>query len=128
MLNTIYSLSGYIRTKHATQLEGQNGSFEPIFHIEWKYTIYPGAMLILTLYLFAFIVWATRSMPIWKSSLLPYLYHGFDRPVLDSRYDLSSLPWMEEFSKEKKVVLRDADDGLGLKLREMDRGTSDEGF
>ncbi|KAF5501580.1 hypothetical protein CGCS363_v006288 [Colletotrichum siamense] len=128
MLNTIYSLSGYIRTKQATQLEGQNGSFEPIFHIEWKYTIYPGAMLILTLYLFAFTVWATRSMPVWKSSLLLYLFHGFDRLVLDSRYDLSSLPWMEEFSKEKKVVLRDADDGLGLKLRDMDRGTSDEGF
>ncbi|KAH0421079.1 hypothetical protein CcaCcLH18_13648 [Colletotrichum camelliae] len=127
MFNTAWALSGYIRNREATQLEGQNGCFEPVFHIEWRYTIHPGVMLILTLYLLAFTVRSTRDMPVWKSSLLPFLYHGFDHPILNSGYDLSTLPRMEGLSKEKRVVLRDAGDGLGFKLRDMERGTDDEG-
>ncbi|KAL3292649.1 hypothetical protein RB213_004876 [Colletotrichum asianum] len=127
-LNAAWGLSGYIRTKQATQLDGKNGSFEPILNIEWKYTIYPGVILIMTLYLFAFTVRATRDMPVWKSSLLPSLHHGFDRPVLGWNYDLSSLPWMEGFSKEKRVVLWDAGDGLGLRPRGTKRDNADGSF
>ncbi|CAI0647117.1 unnamed protein product [Colletotrichum noveboracense] len=124
MLNTLLSI-----VSPDTYAPSKRGNWKDrMGHLSQYSTLSGRAMLILTLYLFTFTVWATRNMPVWKSSLLPYLYHGFDRPILNSRYDLSSLPWMEEFSKEKRVVLRDADDGLGLKLRETDGGTSDEGF
>lgn len=118
MKYTAIGLSGYIRSIKYTELNGQNGSEEGVYTIAWVYVIFPGVMLILSLYLFAFTVWLTRGMPAWKNSLLPFLYHGFDRPVSYEGYDLYSLPWMEEISKEKKVVLRDDDDGLGLRLRE----------
>lgn len=121
--NTALGLSGYIRTAASTQLNGINEGNRLVYVIDWVYVIYPGVMLLLSLYLFVITMVLTRRMPAWKTSLLPFLYHGFDRPMSDLGYDLSSLPWMEEISKEKRVVLRDDGDGFGLRLREAARNT-----
>ncbi|KAL3292598.1 Carboxylic ester hydrolase [Colletotrichum asianum] len=96
---------------------GQVVKDEQIFSINKRYIAYPGCMLGLTIYLLAYAMWRTKGEPTWKTSLLPFLYHGFELPATEPGYHCRNLAWMEEASKQKQVVLRDDCDGLGLKLR-----------
>lgn len=89
-----------------------------MYEIKWLYVIYPGTMVALSSYLFLFAMWKTRRMPIWKTSLLPFLYHGFQHLAHEEGCNLSHLAWMENASKNRMVALRDEHDGLGLKLRD----------
>ncbi|KAF6809542.1 hypothetical protein CSOJ01_06833 [Colletotrichum sojae] len=86
------------------------------YEIDWNFVLYPGIMMFLSMYLFFSTVWRTRKSPAWKSSPLPLLYHGFERPV-GEKESLPDLAWMKEASEKHKVVLRNDNDGLGLKLR-----------
>lgn len=89
------------------------------YEIRWRYVLFLCAMLVASVYLFFFAMWRTREMPAWKTSLLPFLYHGFEQPAREQGDDFSNLAWMEKASARKKVVLKDDGDGLGLKLRDF---------
>ncbi|TDZ41416.1 hypothetical protein CTRI78_v009651 [Colletotrichum trifolii] len=95
---------------------GEAGKEEQLFLTHHWFILYPGIMLACSMYLLGYAMWRTRHQPAWKTSLLPFLYHGFERPVADYE-NSSNLAWMEEASKLEYVVLRDDADGLGLKLR-----------
>ncbi|WQF84170.1 hypothetical protein CDEST_09184 [Colletotrichum destructivum] len=89
--------------------------------VNWWFVLYLGGMLALSIYLFLFAIWRTRHLPIWKTSLLPFLYHGFDQPMREQGDDSTHLAWMELASEQQKVALWDEHDGLGLKLRTVNR-------
>lgn len=98
-------------------LSGKVRSEEQMFRINMAYVAFPGCMLCLGIYLLSFAMWRTRREPTWKSSILPFLYHGFEYSATEPGHHCRNLAWMEEASKQNKVVLRDDGDGLGLKLR-----------
>nr|XP_036577461.1 uncharacterized protein CTRU02_12694 [Colletotrichum truncatum]KAF6784432.1 hypothetical protein CTRU02_12694 [Colletotrichum truncatum] len=89
------------------------------YEIHWLYVLYMVIMLGITTFLFFFAIWRTRGLPIWKTSILPFLYHGFEHPPRDEGGDFSNIAWMETASQEKQLVLCDNTDGLGLKLRDF---------
>ncbi|KAF6827070.1 hypothetical protein CMUS01_09159 [Colletotrichum musicola] len=107
-----------IRAPSADWMQGDVWTDE-YYEIRWRYVLFLCAMLVASVYLFFFAMWRTREMPAWKTSLLPFLYHGFGAPAREQGDDFSNLAWMEKASGRKKVVLRDDGDGLGLKLRDF---------
>ncbi|EQB52892.1 hypothetical protein CGLO_07436 [Colletotrichum gloeosporioides Cg-14] len=120
MSNIADAVTGYITSTSPQASIGQTAPFFS-YLIRWHYMIYSGVMLVLSTYLLLYAMWKTRRMPVWKTSLLPFLYHGFQTPAYEEGYDLSHVAWMQEESKNRMVALRDEQDGHGLKLREVRR-------
>ncbi|KAF0320237.1 hypothetical protein GQ607_012499 [Colletotrichum asianum] len=118
MSNMAGGVSGNLFSTVGHLMVGQAANNGGRYAIKWYWTIYSGTMMVLSTYIFLFAVWKTRKMPVWKTSLLPFLYHGLQHPTKDDRYELSHLAWMEHASRNRRVTLRDEGDGLGLKLRD----------
>ncbi|KAE9566361.1 hypothetical protein CGMCC3_g17476 [Colletotrichum fructicola] len=116
MSNLAEGITGYMLSTATNSTTGQILSFG-LCEIAWYHIAYPLTMVVLSAYLLLFTMWWTRRMPVWKTSLLPFLYHGLQHPPYEQGYDLSSLGSMREMSNYQTVALRDEDDGLGLRLR-----------
>ncbi|CAI0647118.1 unnamed protein product [Colletotrichum noveboracense] len=112
-----FGIGAAVRALSNDTVSGQVEQEDQIFKINKGYVAYPGCLLGLTIYLLFYAMWRTKDGPTWKTSLLPFLYHGFELPATEPGYHCRNLAWMEEASKHKQVVLRDDGDGLGLKLR-----------
>ncbi|KAH0427224.1 hypothetical protein CcaCcLH18_09781 [Colletotrichum camelliae] len=116
MSNLAKGITGYMLSKATKMSVGQITSYG-VCRIAWYHIAYPLTMVVLSAYLLLFTMWWTRPMPVWKTSLLPFLYHGLQHPPYEQGYDLSSLGSMREASNHQTVALRDEKDGLGLRLR-----------
>ncbi|KAJ2990716.1 hypothetical protein NUW58_g2815 [Xylaria curta] len=79
--NIADSITHVIRTnRNATSAEGTAWAQDTIVRIQWAWLSLPIALVLLgALFLVAVAIATKRSgMPLWKSSLLPYLFHGVD--------------------------------------------------
>ncbi|KAF9873082.1 hypothetical protein CkaCkLH20_09592 [Colletotrichum karsti] len=116
--NNVSKMISYnIRCLSNNTISGQVGLYGQFFKIDTLYVLYPGLLLVFSTYLLAYTIWRSWNEPTWKTSLLPLLYHGLESPALDHGRASTNLAWMKKSGDHKKVVLRDNDDGLGLKLR-----------
>lgn len=115
--NVVISIDEEIRTVSGGKFHGEVHVTEPFFDIHWNYALYPGLTLLFSMCFVFVTMWRTWGLPVWKTSPLPMLYHGFDRPVGGGQYDLTNLAWMTQVSKKTQVRLQDREDGVGLKLR-----------
>lgn len=120
MSNVATAITGYIIATATKVSTGTTGALF-VYRISWYYMVYPGVMLVVSTYILIYAMWKTRRMPVWKTSLLPFLYHGFQNTAIEDGHDLSHLAWMQEASKSRIVALRDEHDGHGLKLRDSRR-------
>lgn len=97
---------------------------------DWKWLLFPIVLVFATLVLLAFTVvssyYDSQQLPIWKSSLLPLLFYGFERKsqTLDQtvngedekgeRDGLLGKEQLSAFSSEKIVRFRRSEKGAGF--------------
>ncbi|KAF6822946.1 hypothetical protein CPLU01_11699 [Colletotrichum plurivorum] len=117
MNNVAIAIGDEMRTFSGTTISGKVHVIEPYYDIYWRFALYPGLLLLLSMCFVFVTMWRTWKLPVWKTSPLPMLYHGFDRPVGGDQYDVTNLAWMTQVSKKTQVRLEDREDGVGLKLR-----------
>ncbi|KAF6808462.1 hypothetical protein CSOJ01_07505 [Colletotrichum sojae] len=99
LTNVVISIGDDMRTVSGTNISGKVHVIEPYYDIYWRFALYPGLLLLLSMCFVFVTMWRTWKLPVWKTSTLPMLYHGFDRPVGGEQYDVTNLAWMTQVSK-----------------------------
>jgi len=84
--------------------------------VRWEWLILPIVLEVLGLFVLAvaIVVSSRRSVPLWKASVLPLLYHGFEQPETGRVEYISD---MEHLAEEKVVRLVPANSSPNLVLR-----------
>ncbi|KAF6787579.1 hypothetical protein CMUS01_16449, partial [Colletotrichum musicola] len=96
--NVAIAIGDEMRTFSRTTISGKVHVIEPYYDIYWRFVLYPGLLLLLSMCFMFVTMWRTWKLPVWKTSPLPMLYHGFDRPVGGEQYDVTNLAWMTQVS------------------------------
>lgn len=96
----------HIRTgPNSTFIHGTASYPEIYVVVRWRWFVLPGLLVLLTVIFFALTVWDSSAKkggpPLWKSSVLPFLFHGLDG-------------WSEE---ELKVSSREGIDVVAEKMK-----------
>ncbi|VUC32859.1 unnamed protein product [Clonostachys rosea] len=112
--NVALYTSAAIRAQSDEKAPGYIHRREEIYVIKGLYLIYPLVVLVLSILFFLVTIYMTWTDEIWKSSLLPLLYHGFAEPFPDN---LETMVEMTDEADDKAVELK-SDGEKGLRLYE----------
>ncbi|OAA61975.1 hypothetical protein SPI_04834 [Niveomyces insectorum RCEF 264] len=88
--------------------------------VEWGWLALPTVVLFLSLGLQCWAIWmsyADRRLPVWKSSLLPLLYHGFVEPVDKTPGRALDEDELETRAEKIKVRFRRDSGAVGFEAR-----------
>ena len=88
--------------------------------VRWSWMAFPAILVLLTLIFFIAMIIATRPLgsraPVWKSSPLPLLFHGFERPISPQRGGAS--PNGGEDLDDMEILAR----GIIVRLERTEKG------
>ncbi|KAL9949374.1 hypothetical protein D7B24_006873 [Verticillium nonalfalfae] len=89
--------------------------------VNLRYTMYPGALLLLSAVFCIVVAWRTRREKRWKNAQLPLVLQSLKLPESEvaAMMDMSR---MEDMARERMVRLVDNRDGLGRMLRVEEEG------
>lgn len=111
-------------TKHALQrsnstIVGSVSSPETYVSVDWRWFSPPAILLLSTIGPLISTVWVNNAgvLQLWKSSILPALYHGLETELLLDSYDLGTVSTMEGAAQGTDVKLQNAGETGRLMLR-----------
>lgn len=75
--------------------------------VNWPWLALPASLLLLGIFLLISTALAStrRSVGLWKSSVLPFLYHGLDMDLIEPDEEYKSVSMMEHAADNVKVRL-----------------------
>ncbi|CAH0058645.1 unnamed protein product [Clonostachys solani] len=115
--NVALYTSAAIRAKSDQTAPGYIHRREEIYVIKKLYLIYPLVVLILSILFFLVTIYLTWNDEVWKSSLLPLLYHGFAESFPDN---LKTMAEMTDEAGNKAFELK-SDGEKGLRFYEKEQ-------
>lgn len=110
------AMSNRLRDISNLTVQGQSGSMEMYIRVSWLWLLLPGFSVILGTFLLVSVMITTRKhkLPIWKTSELALLFHGFDFPLGDT-VESDKVSEMEDVALALQVGLGRNSNGV-LKL------------
>lgn len=120
-------------SNYSTPAKGLVMHDQTCLSVRWSWMAFPAILVLLTLIFFIAMTIATRPVgsraPVWKSSPLPLLFHGFERPISplrgggspNGREDLDD---MENLARAIIVRLEHTEKGLMLVHFQSQQGKS----
>lgn len=109
------SLSKLALDESDVVVTGNVTTSEPYVHVQWPWLTLPIVLELMGILLFAVAVMVNsrHDIPLWKSSLLPLLYHGLEEELLDRNAAPRDINGMENVARNTSVQLRpDGQDGI----------------
>ena|SRR2546423_15085265 len=106
MVNLVTTMGNHIRLKGASYASGTTDAMVTFIHVRWLWLILPFSLEALTLVtlITTVILSAVRAVPIWKSSTLAPMFHGWHVDITKSTR-VESNEEMETFAEHSQVVL-----------------------
>jgi hypothetical protein len=106
MKNLAASLSRYARDLSSATISGTSSSPEYYVVVSWVWLTLPGVLILLGIILLVSTALRNnhQKMGLWKSSVLPFLYHGLEDSLIE-RDEIESLSRMGQAANEVKVRL-----------------------
>lgn len=110
MKNLAASLSKYARNLSNATISGTSSSPEYYVVVNWAWLTLPGVLILLGIILLVSTALTNthQKMGLWKSSVLPFLYHGLEDSLIE-RDQIESLSRMGQAADEVKVRLAYSD-------------------
>lgn len=134
MSNIADMVTIHIRTGHnITNIYGAASYPEIYVVVRWRWFILPGLLVLLTVVFFALTAWDSRSKnggtPLWKSNVLPYLFHGLDGWTEEELSVSSSREGMEVVAEKMFARIMKNDEGVRkfVRVYKRERGVEDDG-
>lgn len=121
--NVAISIKNSIRSQSngVEFVSGKLKYYEPLYIANWKYLLYPGCLIGLSVFfVLSAILWTQESQP-WKSSIYPYFYvNGIQVGELNKNGALQGGAEMDRAAEDDLVDLKDHHDGQGRILRQVE--------
>ncbi|OJJ35802.1 hypothetical protein ASPWEDRAFT_41044 [Aspergillus wentii DTO 134E9] len=124
-LETVVTNVAASLTKHA--LDSSNSTIHGIVnvaqvyvHVKWAFLALPAAVLILGILFLVITILINRGqkLGLWKSSILPALYHGLDDSYLQDEHAYMSMGSMEKSAQSAKARLEFSEEKKRLVLKQ----------
>ncbi|KAI1119335.1 hypothetical protein F5Y14DRAFT_437895 [Nemania sp. NC0429] len=100
------SLTNWIQaTQGSIEVQGTNSVQVTIISIDWAWLTLPIGLVISSAIVLVITVMCSRknSVPVWKSSLMPLLFHGLEEWTIDERRDIRQGYWERNLDMQKKA-------------------------
>ena len=117
----VLSMSSEIRQRgiiHSPQTKQYSGcalQLAPFIRVQWLWTVYPGALILLSLWFLCYTIWASThdEVSVWKSGALPMLFCRVDANIHTKVKDGMDIPdGLDERIGHTHVALRHGEDGV----------------
>ncbi|KAJ5552318.1 hypothetical protein N7494_001696 [Penicillium frequentans] len=122
--NIAAAVSKYARDMSGIIVSGQVTTSESYVSVHWPWLILPALLLLLGVVLLVSTgtLNRCRKTSLWKSSVLPLIYHGLEKDSFDGENGYESMSKMESSASETRVKLGLPDTENRLMLIEDERG------
>ncbi|KAE8349839.1 hypothetical protein BDV28DRAFT_52780 [Aspergillus coremiiformis] len=119
MQNIAASLTKHGRDGSSDIVHGTVSVSEVYVAVNWRWVSLPLAILLLTVLFFVLTLLADKKngRGLWKSSVLPVLYHGLDGRALSDVDEYATISYMEEYARAMEVELQLSDSNRRLILK-----------
>ena len=77
------------------------------FHVRWGWLAYPIALVVISLLFLAGTIYKTRNQEVWKSSILPMIFHAFGGVDREQFVQLDTVEEMKAVSRGRRIYLGD---------------------
>lgn len=117
MSNVAASMTKYARDISNQTVQGVANVPQVYVSVNWAYMILPGLLILLGVIFFLLTISVNRKheLNLWKSSILPAIFHGIPEGIVDHEYATASA--MERTAREASVQLEASNPERRLLLR-----------
>ncbi|KAL4744310.1 hypothetical protein BDW72DRAFT_209109 [Aspergillus terricola var. indicus] len=117
--NVAASVTKYAFDQSNRTVIGEMGVAESYVTVEWRWLVFPGALLLSTLALLVstILINKTEHLDLWKSSTLPLLYYGLEEDTRLRSSNMGSVSAMDEMAEGLNVKLQESSETGALMLR-----------
>jgi hypothetical protein len=117
--NIAASVTKFSRTASNYTITGEMVINSSYVAVHWPWLAFPAALLVMGIVLLAstILVNKRRKLSPWKSSILPFLYHGLENDAISEDDEHTSVSAMERSANAVNVRLDSSDTRNGLALR-----------
>lgn len=117
MKNIASSITQYARDTSDSALLGTMGTTDSYVHVRWPWLILPAVLIVLGVILLGTTAYISAKLKLWKTSVLPFLYHGLDKGLVPEGDELGCMSQMEGAADTVTVRLEYSDPKQRLMLR-----------
>lgn len=123
MKNIASTLSSHARDISNVTVVGTLITRETYVNVRWRWLILPCSILVLGLVFLSTTAFISRSWKsdLWKTSVLPFLYHGLEDDLIPKNDELQSTSKMEQLADTVEVNLGPSSEDSKLMIRKATR-------
>ncbi|OJJ34564.1 hypothetical protein ASPWEDRAFT_42551 [Aspergillus wentii DTO 134E9] len=118
--NVAASMTKYVLENNSTDVAGTVAVSESYVAVDWRWLTLPLLLLLCSIALLISTIWINmkRKLGIWKSSILPMLYHGLEDGMVPDSDDLATVSGMNQAAGKVDARLSFSDKKGRLMLRD----------